>query len=134
MEGFELVPCHGGFESVVDHPERDCQFSRIGHADERLAPSQGSALIAVSAAAVIADKFGGSHHPCINRMAGRLETEDQERLLIIVDAIDSGLLIVQHAQIRRVKAGLGDGAHRFGSREEVWKAEDSAAPKAGPVL
>ena len=114
--------------------ERDRQFPRIGHADERCAPGQGGALVVVLPTAMVQNELDGSHHPCLDRMVGRFEGEDQKGLLVVVDAVDAGLLIVDDAQIGRVKAGLTDGAHRLGGRKKIGKAEHGATPEAGPVL
>src|SRR5262245_34350844 len=134
MKVFELVPCHGAFESVLDDAERDGQFPRIGHADERLAPSQGSTLVRVSPTPMIADELNGSHYPGIDRVVGRFETENQQCFLKIVNAIVASFLIVQDAQIGGVEARLPDGTHSLGSRKKIRKTEDSTTPKAGPVL
>ena len=67
-------------------------------------------------------------------MVGRLEGEDQEGLLVVVDAVDACLMVVDDAQIGRVETGLTDGPHRLRGRKEIGKAEHGATPEPGSVL
>ena len=83
-------------------------------------------------AAMILDEFDGPRHPRLDRMVGRFEGEHQERLLVIVDAVNARLLIVDDPKIGRVETGLGDRAHRLRSRKKIGKAEDRAATEARP--
>ena len=134
VKSLEPVPCHRGFECVVDDRKRHGQFPSIGHADEGRAPGKCGALVFVLAAAMILDEFDGSHHPRLDRMIGQFEAEHQKRFLEIIDAVDAGLLIVDHPKIGWVEAGLGDGANRFRRCKNIGKAEDGTAAEARPRL
>src|SRR5262245_30605709 len=83
---------------------------------------------------IVLDQLDCSRHPCVDRVVSRLESEDQDRFLVIVHAINAGLLVVDHAKIRRVEAGLSDGAYSLGRGKEIGKAENGATAKTRLIL
>jgi hypothetical protein len=88
----------------------------------------------VPPAAVVLDELDGPRHPRLDGVVGGLEAEDEQALLVVVDAVGARLVVVDDAQVGRVEPGLGDGAHGLGGREEVGEAEHRAALEARPAL
>ena len=89
----------------------------------------------VPPAAMVLDELDRPRHPCLDGMVGGLEAQDEQGLLVGVDAVDASLVVVDGAQVGRIEPGLADGAHGPGGREEVGEAEHGAAAgsAAGPA-
>ena len=75
-----------------------------------------------------------ARHPGVDRMVGGFEGEDEQALLVGVDAIGAGLVVVDHAQVRGIEPGLPDGANGARGGEEIGEAEDGVRPETRPPL
>ena len=86
------------------------------------------------ATAMILEELDGAGHPGVDRMVGGFEGEDQQALLVGVDAVGSGLVIVDDAQVRWVEPGLRHGANRPRGGEKIGEAEHGVGAEARPPL
>ena len=73
-------------------------------------------------------------HPCVDRMVGGFEGEDEQALFVGVDAGGSRLVVVDDAQVGGVESGLRHGANGPRGGEEIREAEDGVAAEARPAL
>ena len=91
-------------------------------------------LVVMPAAAVILEELDGPGHPGVDRMVGGFEGEDEQALLVGVDAVGAGLVVVDDAQVRGVEPGLADGANGPRRGEKIGEAEHGVGAEARPAL
>ena len=83
---------------------------------------------------MILEELDGPGHPGVDRMVGGFEGEDEQALLVGVDAIGARLVVVDDAQVRGIEPGLRDGANGPRGGEKIGEAEHGVGPEARPAL
>jgi hypothetical protein len=152
----EAIPGHCGLERLGEDPGCDEGVAQVGHLKEGVAP--GGLRVAAPArarrggvaarprraaigrrpllrtAAVVLAQLERAGHPWLELVVRRLEAQHQQGASVRRGPGERRLARVQQPAVRRVEAGLRQGAHRLRTGLERVEPDGRGLPEARRVL